>query len=592
MNIQRFITEHQTSTVHISPEISYNVLDVVKESRRLFHGQFNNPTTSTGLNKIFYNIGYIVYDTIARHTDIDTKDIAINSENQRGLIIAPILRGATRAYLDRAHFGEMLNDMRQVMLRDGTVYVKMVGNKPYIVDAFNIIEPAYQDGVGTMAERIYLSAQDIRDLDLDFKEYKEEHTVNMLIERAEEMQQDVIAYEYWYEKEGIPYCELHFSTELLESDEQNKDEWSPYIQVDGYETPYKDKDGDPTHPYRKGHMIKVKGRRIGFGVFELTRGIIENYNELMNINREKNLLDMRGIFTFRKGTNSRAIPQSFVDKIGLGGFLELERDENIERLPYQYLAGEVMTTADNLFNLARQVGGATAMDTGEDLPSRVSATAVMYSKQNANSTYDVVRENLGLFLEDFFENLYMPAIIRDLKAEETVKILGDPYSLRELDDILVRTQVNKELADSKEANGYYSLDGKGITNQGQIDDEIDVRKAELSSQGDVRWGKITDALLEGLKYSVSVNVTNESFDKAGKIQSMQTIMQTPDLAISKERVGLRMMDLLGEDVKQFELSEKEMAQQIMQQQEQAQPAGQQNTAGQPLPPKIRNAPQI
>ncbi|RLC07996.1 MAG: hypothetical protein DRI24_24025 [Deltaproteobacteria bacterium] len=557
----------------------------------MFHGQFNNPQTSTGLNKIFYNIGYIVYDTIYRHTDIDTKDITINSENERGRVIAPILRGTTRAYLDRAKFGEKLNDMRQVMLRDGTVYVKMVGNMPYIVDPFNIIEPAYQDGVGTMAERIYLTAQELRDLDLDFDVFKEKHTVDMLIEQADMKNQDIIAYEYWLEKEGVITCELHLSTELLESDEQNKDEWSPYIQIDEYESPNKDKDGNITYPYRKGHMIKVQGRRIGFSIFELTKGIIENYNELMNINREKSLLDMRGIFTFRKGMNSRAIPQSFVDKIGLGGFLELERDENIERLPYQYLAGEVMTTADNLFNLARQVGGATAMDTGEDLPSRVSATAVMYSKQNANSTYDVVRENLGLFLEDFFENLYMPVIIRDLKEEDASKILGEPYELRELDDILVRTQVNNELNTSIEADGYANIDGVIVTSNDQSEDIIEERKAKLAKQGDTRWGRITDALLEGLKYSISINITSDSFDKIGKIQNMQTLMQMPDVNLSKERIGLRTMDLLGEDPRQFELSDKEMADQIMQQ-EQAQGAGQQNFAGQPLQPKIQNAPQL
>ncbi len=595
-DFKKFLSDNVSQNVQIAPGVSYSITDVLVENRRFFHSMFKKPKTPSGLKKIFYNVGYIYYNTQYKHTDIDFKDLSVVATNDAGIVAANIIRGVIQSYVSKANpKGEkpdkIINQVREAMLQDGVVYVKLVGDTPYVVDPFNIIEPANQDNLGTLAEKITNKTveQIRRDYEKDVKK-KDKDKFNDILQKCEEDEINPIIYEYWKPGE-TPMCEVWISaTEETPTDDKVYDNWDELsMKVCEFPSPVKDQFGRRTMPYAKGHNIHVRGRRIGFSVFEIVKGIIYNYNEIMNMNREKALLDLRGLFVFKKGFNSRAIPQSFMNKIGLGGFLELEAGEDIQRLPYQYIAGEVLSVANTLFETGRQLTGVTSMDIGEKLPSRVSATAIVDNRKNAQSSYDVTIENMSIVLSDFLERVWAPTILRKLTKEEAIAITGSLAELKAMDELVVTQSVYKELNDVKKEYGFYGIMVNGqpipVLEQWEIDEIIKQRMENVQAMGEVRFVNVKNSLLKSIQYSCRFIVGAERIDKESKLQTLIAWRQTVTNPFTAEKLDMRIADLVGEDPKLFKLTDKErdMALQMT-----GKIQGQQNLTGQPLSPEVNS----
>ncbi len=587
ISFQDFYQKNFNQDIEVAPGVSYNINDVMTENRRFFHSRFKTEKTTSGMKKIFYNIGYIFYDTHYRHTDIDFKDLELEATNDEGLLTAPIIRKVLQSYVSKPNKnGEkpdrIINQVRESMLQDGVVYVKLVGDTPYVVDPFNIIEPASQDKLGTLAEKITLSPAKVEEMYSDDIEKDNKEEFKNVVERAKEQGEDLVVYEFWdYDTKK---CQVWLAKDNYEHNFKDYTQWDDaFMKLTEFESPIKDQYGNITFPYAKEHNVHVRGRRIGFSVFEIVKGILYNYNEIMNMNREKSLLDLRGLFKFTKGFNNRAIPQSFMEKLGLGGFLELENGEDIERLPYQYVAGEVMTIADNLFNTGRKLTGTASMDVGDKLPSRVPATAIVDSRKNAQTAYDVTVENMSILLTDLLERMWVPAILRKLTKEKAIAITGSLMEINKLDRVVITQEVYKELHKVKDEYGFYGVIVDGLPVQVYTDEDIDrIIEERLSKmEGNTRFVNVKRTLIKSLEYSIKMVVGSERTNKDVKLQNYLTWRQTMQDPKGQEHLDMLIADLSGEDPELFR-------REIEPQRQMAQ-VGQQNLTGQPLPPE-QNSP--
>src|SRR5574343_1146237 len=138
-DIKSFITQYERGTVHVTPSISYSLQDTINNSYRLYYGKFEEPEDSTGLKKIFFNIGWALFRTVFFASDIDTKDLQMRAKNPNSLPITYLLRLAVNHHLVVTHFSRFIDDVRNDMIAFGSAIIKVSKGKLNLVDLRNII---------------------------------------------------------------------------------------------------------------------------------------------------------------------------------------------------------------------------------------------------------------------------------------------------------------------------------------------------------------------------------------------------------------------------------------------------------------------
>lgn len=578
-DFEAYINAHENSELQITSSIKYKIRDVIDKNDELFHGKFEQPKDGT-FTKIFYNIGFSIFRTIYMvvSASIGTKDIQLTSTNGEGIEVLALLRLAIHSYLKRIKFGTFLNDLCY-FLKDGTTVVKIVDGQPKIVSNHNLVRPAYGEGIQEtgVAERCTYSWSEMQSHKEDWKDSWAQ-IEKLKSKMDEEKVSDFIIYEYWnehdFEEKGIhkgciKYLDITNTNANDRAINPNPTGWTPFIELERFITPHTRKrtskrmsaklgNKEELYPYKELHFIKVPGRTLGFSIFELIAGIQEAYNRKMNLHDKKDILDLMGVFKHKKNASSPSVAQQLLNNIESGTVIEMEIDEDLERLIIDTKTGELIASVDKLFELARQIVGVTAQATGIDMPATTTATIGILNKQTQKTTYDFAAEQLSIFLTELFDDFFLETILDEMTSEDWNLIMGDVTELKEIDRYLVEGAVKE-----KSIKRYTELEKmQGDVSWEQIQMLEDLETAEIESlcvelekKGSNRWAQLSKELLKNLNYIFEFYVNNESFDKNVKIQNMLTLRANTDL--STKRIDMTLMDLMGENPKQFEKTEQE-----------------------------------
>lgn len=582
MKIQNFITQYERGTVQVSPDISYDTKDVINESYRLYNGKFQNKTDSGGLDKIMLNIAWIVYRTLFYGSDIDTKDAQMRSLNGRGTKILGLLRMATISHLNRTNFGEFIDDVRSDMAAFGSVLVKIVDGVPKTVDLRNVVRPPHESDVQKtgLAERQLWCYDECLARKNDWDNWE---TVEAVFKKNNtEGIPQVKIYEFWHEgelekkskRDGKMHkiCERYLDASIIDPTQfEDKSTWNPYIKLEEFITPHKKRrataylrkkygEYEELYPYKNGEFIKIKGRGLSVGVFEMLSGLMFLYNEKWHLYRKKDILDLKGIFVHKTSVGDRSLEQQFLDNLDSGAAIQIGIDEDLQRLIIDTKTGELIASTDKLFELARQLVGITAQGAGQDMPSTTTATVAIANKQTQQTTYDFLIERVSFFLKELFQDFYMEQIVSELTEEEVVAITGSTRELEEMDKWLVENAINQAVLDYRNQTGLMPTE-----------EEVEFIRADvmqaMKDAGKDRFPEIKKELLKDLDYYVEFYVNNEGFDKAVKIQNLMQILQM-NTTLSREQIESVIIDAMGENARQFEKTEEEKQRELeaMQQQ--------------------------
>lgn len=570
MDIKEFITQYEKGTVYVSPGVEYNLKDVLNASYRAFNGKFENGKDSTGFEKIFYNMGWVIYRTLFYASNIDTKDMNMRSTNGQGIPLIGLVRTAVHSHLNRTGFGRFLEDLRSDVCAFGCGMVKIVDGQLKMVDLRNIIRPAHIENLqdSGLAERQYFTYEQMLAMKKNWSKEAWKEVENVWTELKKQGRYDFTCYEFWtvdeYEKDGKVHklCKLYLDKSvLMPKDLKDPESWDPNYLLDTYITPYKKKRRtallrkkygtyEELYPYKQANLMRVKGRWLPFGVFELISGLQEHYNEKWNLYRKKDILDLKGIFKHVKGNTGKSVEQQYIDAMETGAMIDLEQGEDIERLIIDTKTSELIMDIDKLFEIARQIVGVTSQGTGEDMPADTTATLAVINKQTQQTTYDYVIEQLSHFLVELFEDFYLDEILDELTEEEWVAIVGDPVELKELQETFVTNMINEKVTEAMK-RGFYP------TQQ-----EVDAMKEGVATEldkmhGDMRFIQLKKSMLKNIDYYLEFFVNNERFDKNVQIKNLLSLMADPNLSGSREKLEQELLDLMGLDGKRYMKSEEE-----------------------------------
>jgi len=592
MKFQNYISTYQNGNVEVSPGVSYSIREVIEQAFRNYNSQYQDKTDSSGLEKIFYNIIWVVYRTIIMGSNIDLKNINFRSINGKNLLILNLLKLAVRSHLLRTFFGAYIDKVMSEFVWFGTSITKRVDGSVYTVDLRNIVRPPHIKDIqeSGLAERMFWTYEQMQSKKDDWKENWDE--IEKIWEQLQKSNKNRFTlYEWWtFNEKGEKVCKVMLERSL-EDEKNTGQDWDPYLELEEYKTPAKRRrtskrmakklgEYEPLFPYEQIDFFDVPGRWLGFGCSELLQGLQEHYNEKFNLYRKKDILDLRGILIHKYTSTSNSLTQEFLSNLETGDVLSMDVGEDLQRLIIDTKTAEFVASIDKLYELARLIMGITSQGTGEDQPATQTATVAIANQRIQQTTYDFVRERMHHFIQRLFSNGYMEDIIDEMNDKEYKAIVGDSRDLEEIDSALMDSYIDRSIKEMQSDpvgqsalnNEVLRLMSGGASYEQACEMIVTQLKEkgmeELRKQGDMRFPELKKEMLKDLDYYIEFYVTNETFDKAQKIQNLMAMKADPNFTGSRKALEEEILYLLDENPAAFRKTAEEKAQEVEMQRQQ------------------------
>ncbi len=570
IELQSFIDKYEDMRVEVSPGISYSLRNIINESYRLLNAQFkNNAEESDGFINVFTRKMWVVYRTLIQGADIDTKDAKVSSSIVSKQFILNMLKMVFHSHMNRTFFGEFIDKVKEEMAWFGSSIVKRYNGTVGTVDLRNYItEPHIKDPQSRRHAEPWFASYD--QLLRYKKEWKNWDAVEELWEKMQaqgESQFKIIDFWTW-NKEGHKICKRSIDNTLKMPEEGTSTaEWSPYITVDTYRTPYrvksetkreKDMYGDERDmfPYEQFDLFALPGRMLGLGCGELLAMPEMMYDQLFNVKRKMDLKALYGIIvhTAIQGTNGLStLSQDSIAGLDKGTVISLAPGETLNQLPYDTRASDFSQMEEKIYELMLQLVGITAQGTGQTVAPSTSATQISDNRMVENKVYEHFKQRMHHGLTRLMQNGYANDMVNDITEMEFVNITGDIRDLKEMDRILTDNAVNNWIRKTKESTGIYPSPEEETMVRQQIE-------MELSSLGSSRFPQIKKEMLKQMNFFIEWNFVDESVDYKQKMDTLNAMRSDPQSSKSKSKIEDELISMAGLNPAQYDKTEEELAQ--------------------------------
>lgn len=583
---QIFLDENKDMEVTIVNGASYRIADVIDDCYRAVNGQFLTPDWSDGMKKEYFDVSRVMAVNIKDGTDIDTKNIGVQGENQEGIQASGLIREVIKNHLKVEDYATLFNDVRDELVDFGHVQLEKTSEGTRTVDLRNIIRPAHildvqKSGQVIKHEMTYF----------DMLKKKDEWAagwdeIEALYEKMKATGKSTfLVYSHWcideFDGQTTKGCIVSLDRELLEpKEEHERAQWSPVFELARYKTPWtsvihneklKQKlekqgfliDGEmPEYPFLDIRFVTVKGRWMGAGVYEITAPIRRAYNRTMNIKLRHDEIKTKGTFLHTKGLNGKSLTQEAINALESTGVVELQNGAKLEQLRIESLVYEFITTADKFFEFARQLLGLTAQGTGEDLPANMPATTAVINQNRANTLFDRVLEIQGNAWKVWFSKFELRDIMDNLTMKKWAKIQGNYDDIKEVLEPFVDNYLNMKLADSLPKNIPLAAQ-LGIKQQipKEVLNEAKESLMQRLIKSNTAFVQLTKKIVQQADFFMEFYITNESFSKSARIQELQALradaLTNPASSLSPKKIEAEILNNIDLDMKRFEKSKEE-----------------------------------
>lgn len=609
---EEFKSNYYQTELQLTDSTSFNISEIIEDNINQFNGKFEDPLYPDGMEKVHFKLGWRLFFSALRHTDIDTKNTFLESLNQPAIKITPLIRGALKAYFKHNDYDSKINTLRQPLIWMGHIMSKEVHGESKEVNLQNIIRPHHIMDLqkSGLIEETFLTWDEMlqnKDKWSDNWDVIEDLHAQMIKEQEVLFQ----VYEWWtwddFKGKYTKGCIKYLDREMMRPEKvQDASDWDPYIELERFASPHtrkvrshsklkrllkagtiaKGKDEEPVFPYVEERLIPVNGRWLGLGFMELVRGMEEITNETMNTLRRNQQLRHKSVLVHRQSSEGEgtSLTQDFLSNVDMGAVLDIENDEDLQRLVIDTITADVLASTDKLFEIARQITGISAAGTGEEIPASTTATIGIVNQKEGKTTYDLINEQQSLFFKRIFELFKMRQIIDDITAQDWTKIMGDTQDMLEAEEAYIDFMARDKIAQNID-NGVASeqvfriMDNQGIQlEQAQdilVDQVKEAIKMERSKEGESRFAQLgfkamKKWLLDELDWMVEFHIGNESFDKNTEIINLVNLYNSPLYDGSRAKLRERIMELMGLTGSRYDKTEEEKQEELKQAQMQAQ----------------------
>lgn len=523
----------EVATAFVTDRVSFKMRQLIRICRKNYYGIFDVPIDQyTGLEKIWYPLTEINVEAILAQINIDQKDLNFRALTPDAYGITEITRSAVKNKLSSIFFEQKLNDFERALAIDGTAVWKTYEEQGKLmvklIDLLNIyvdpttssIQEAYR-----FTERTLMFPEEIKgmtgwsntsDIDYNIPEGLP-RTDPYWMNRATQVNSNVKlwdVYELWGQ---IP------KSLITGNPNDDAEEVQGHIVVSGIDSPgrervhlielniKKDKEGNALKPYEECWYTRVPNRWYGRGIAEKLLTLQIYANVVFNVRINRSRISQLGLFKMKKGAG---VTPQMLARLPSNGVVVLNNLEDLEAFEIPEVGESSYTDESTINNISQRLTNAFNIVTGQDMPGDTAATTASIQNQNAQTTFTLIKNTLGTFLERWMDRHALPIIAKELTTGEVVRITSDEDGFQQLVEKVVTSQALKALDDSF-AKGY-------VPSPQEIQMEMQ-HATEKLRKGDMFIKLVRDIIAGELE--TQMYVTNDEMNVAVTIQNLMTLMQ-------------------------------------------------------------------
>lgn len=561
--------------------------------------------TTDQTDRLFFNITIAPCEVAMRMLNIDTKNIRLWPLEPKSYFSTYLLEKELKQWLKGNKFAKVLNQLAEEAPRYGSVVLEKTADGVSVTDLRRLIlDPTVESIKDSrfVTTVTYMTPSQLRDSGWDtdavetaiehFQSFNtsepyEDQFVNVNVMRSTPYIK--VAKRYG----EVPACWIN--KKLDPETPAGKKLVKALFIVAGADWVAKNEEGKPVQdmgvvlfssiwrkawPFKDFHYMKTRGRWLGIGIPEMLFDTQERINELKNQKRQS--MEISALHLFQ--TPDKSIVRNLLTDLQNGDVLLMGKDgEGMQPVANEERNLSAFKEEEESYN--NQVDKlsfayeALRGDSG-DASTPLGTTQIAVAQ--GTSVYAFKKENLALFIQEFFNDLVLPELLKDLTPEHIMRFVGSAQELQKLDaaaaEVYANDYVKKEI-----------LGGKMV-----LPEDMDAAKQkammEYQKLGENRFLKIKQNFYNDAEFEFDFLVTPEQADPAKMATNIQAVIgevaSNPNI-LSDPRLKLlfyKLCEQLGISQGELELAD----QQATQQQQAMVPPGTPPNAAGGMPPGFMN----
>jgi hypothetical protein len=516
------------SYIQVVPGYTFNQYETLKRIHLYLNSKYENGGTLLGRELIFYNVVNTPCEVAMRMLNIDTKNIRLWPTNPKSYFSTFLLEKELKQWLKTSEMGQLLNQMAEEAPRYGSIVLEKTKEGAELVDLRRLVLDPTVDEIDEsrfVTTIHYMTPSELRETGWDNVDVAiERFSNNELQESFEDSGGNM------HQITSTPFIKVfkrygEVPQYFIDGGKSDKMVRSLFI-VAGADYQSKNDDGKPVGelgvvlfkskwhkdwPFKDFHYTKVKGRWLGLGIVEALFDVQVRMNEIKNTKRFSMELSSMHLFQ----TKDKSIVRNVLTDLQNGDIMQsnsgIEPIANEERNLAAFQSEEqgYALQADRISFAYEAVRGDTA--TGQ---TTLGQTQI--SVAQSTSVYAFKKENLALFLQDFFNELVLPQLMKDLTPAHIMRFVGSAQELQKLDEAAAEVHAN-DFVKAK------LLAGEVVTPE-MLDLEKERAKKEYRRHGEQRFVKMKDAFYDDAEFEFDFLITNEQAEPGILAQNTQSVL--------------------------------------------------------------------
>lgn len=529
--IRKEMTDFIYSFIFPVPGYSFNQYRNIKRCHLYHNDKYEDATSYLGRDKIFFNIVNPACQVASKMLNVDTKNIRLWPLNPKSYFSSYLLEKELKEWLKISKLGQVLNQIAEEAPQYGSVVLEKTVQGAKVIDLRYLINDQTVERITD--SRFIETVHFMTPTEMRQAKGWDAGAVERSIQKfglAESPPSYIDFYGNYNLQPSTPYIKVikrygEVPQKWLDGGTSNKLTKALFI-VTGADTQEMNKDGKPVAekgevlfkskwtkewPFKDFHYTKVKGRWLGVGVIEMLFDVQTRVNEMKNQKRVSMEISSMHLFQSKDKTIVRNVftdlePGDLVlSPNGIDPIVNEER--NLEA--YKDEEQSYATQVDKLTFAYEALRGETPP---EDTPLGTTQIATA----QATGVFGFKRENLCLFLRDFFNDLVMPELLDNLDAEHIMRFTGSAQEVQKLDQAAAELYANDFIKEQ-------FLNGRLVNPQ-----EVDMAKQKAigtyRKSGMNRYLKIKKAMYRDAEYEFDYIIDNEQADPQTMAINLQKII--------------------------------------------------------------------
>lgn len=576
------------------PGYAFNQYQTIKRIFLYLNNKYENGSYYLGREKIFYNIVTPAVEVASKMLNIDTKDIRLLPSDPESYFPTYLLEKELKYWLKKSEMGQILNQIAEEAPRYGSVLLEKTKNGAKVVDLRRLmLDPSVDNAKNSrfITTVHYMTDVELQEtgwdnVDLAIERFGntqaaqafEDYSGNLNVMRSSPQIKIYKRYgevpEHWID--GGKSTKMVRSLFITAGPDVLQRNVSGQVVGELGVTLFKSR-WRGEYPFKDFHYTKVKGRWLGMGVVEMLFDVQTRMNEIKNQKRISMELSTLHLFQ----TKDKTIVRNVLTDLDNGDIIfspnGIDPIENEERNLPAFSDEE-----ESYSNQVDKLSFAYEAIRGDTPPSTTTLGQTQIAVAQSTGVYGFKRQNLAIMLREYFNDLVMPQLMKDLTPEHIMRFTGSAQELSKLDDAAAELHANEVIIKA-------AMNGERISPELQ---QAAKQKAikEYQKQGSNRFLKIKESFYKDVDMEFDFNIDNEQIDPNTTLQGIETlfgflnnpaVLQDPRLKMlfyqAAESMGISPAEMEFADNQATDMEQKGQLPTLQ---------GQQNQQGQQVQPQL------